>query len=651
MQESLNIFDEVKQYITQKQYHKAIALLEKLLQQDKQNQEATFYLGMCYKLNHNFTKAIEYFQKSIHIPATIGEPWMQLSECHYHLGNSVETEKCLQNALKHTPNNPLVIHRLAFLYQQTGRPKQSCKYYQLLTKHPDYQLDAHFQLALQLQALMQIDKAIEHYKILLELQPNHADACYALGSAYSFKRAYELAIDAFQTALKYNPNHPQSNMELAVAKAAICDWSNREQEEEQFITSLKHILKEGIIDLGKSVMQVNYFDVNPKLCLETAKQLSKQLEAGVRNINFPTSKTYKHNKIRIGYISPDFRAHAVGRLIHDIFRHHNRAQFEVYTYTLIPLEKEDAISNAIIKGSDHHIDCHRLNELEIAQQIRKDEIDVLIDMGGFTTYTKPRILAMKPAPVQMHYLGNPSSMGAVFTPHLLADRAWVPAENQTNFSEKIVYLDHAWICSPIQEKIPNLSRTELELPKDTFIYGSFNLPQKLEPETFNCWMEILHKTKDSILWIYAPVKIQQNSIKSQSIKAGIDPKRLYFAEHTSYDKYLAQLAQVDVFLDNFQYGAGSTAVNSLMMATPVLTYSGQRMVSRLGTAVNAAANMDSWNCYTKQEYLDKAIFWYKNQYKLTEVSNQLKKNIKESPLCRVDLFVLQLEEKILEIRL
>lgn len=642
---SQNILNEVRESISKKQYSHAIAVLENLLVNDKENLQAIFLLGISYKLSHDFNKAIIYFQQSFEVPSSVGDPWLQLSECHYHLGHFKETEKYLQEALKNGPNNPLVIHRLAFLYQQSGMHKQSCTYYQQLTKYPKFKVEAHFQLALQLQMLLLMDKAIEQYTKLLELQPDHVDGWYALGTAHSYKQSFELAIDCFEKALALNANHPQSNMELAIAKAAICDWSNREKEQNQFIASLKSIVGEGRIDLSKAVMQINYFDVSPALSLEAAKALSKQVASSVQHIKLPPNESYNHSKIRVGYISPDFRSHAVGRLIYDIFRHHNKEVYEVYTYGLIHIE-DDPIQHKIIQGSDHYVNCHELNEVEIAQQIRKDEIDVLIDLGGYTTYTKPKVMALQPAPIQMHYLGNPSSMGASFTPYMLADRSWIPEDNEPYFSEKMVHVDHAWISSPIPENIPELSKQELGLPDGTFIFGSFNLPQKLDPVTFKCWMQILEKTDNSVLWLYAPLRIQQENIRRQLNHAGIDLQRLYFAEHASYEKYLAQLSLVDVFLDNFQYGAGSTAVNALMMGTPVLTFAGQRMVSRLSRAVNEAAGLIEWNCDTEQAYLDKAIYWYQNHEKLVKEKNQLKENIQSSALCRVDIFVSQLENEI-----
>jgi protein O-GlcNAc transferase len=643
-------YGEVRDLLQQKKYTPAIEKLDDLLKQDGEDSQALFLMGMCHKLSLNFKSAITVFLKAANAVPSVDGIWQHLSECYYHLGLLSETESSLKKALVNNPTSPEIFNRLAFLYQQLGQPHLSAQYYFKLTQFEKFRTDAHFQLAIQLQIALQIDKAIEHYNLHLKLNPKNADAHYALGTAYAYQQHFNQAIQCFEQALHYQNQHPQATMELALAKADICDWDNRELEQRNFIHSLKEVLRSGQIDLTKTVMQVNFLDVNPDLCLQIAKACASQLLQSVQHIKLSSpDKPKSHAKIRLGYISPDLRSHAVGRLIYDVFRHHNREQFEVYVYALVRIVEEDTIQNSIENGSDHYINCEGMTDLEIANQIRNDEIDVLIDMGGYTTYTRPKVMALKPAAIQMHYLGNPMSMGAAFTPYMLADPYWIPEEQKKYFSEKILYLDHAWVASPISKHIPLLTRTALGLPEEVFIFGSFNHPKKLDPDTFSEWMEILKGASSSVLWLYAPLKIQQENLKKQAALAHVDLSRLYFAEHTNYEQYLARLRLVDVFLDNFQYGAGSTAANALMMGTPVLTLSGEKMVSRLGTAVNAAANMSSWNCETKQQYHDQALYWYHHSEKLTEEKAQLNANIQSSPLCQVDTFVQNIEVKIMEI--
>jgi protein O-GlcNAc transferase len=643
-------YEKIRVLLQQKQYPSALKELDTLLEQDSQDSQALFLLGMCHKLRLNFELAIIFFLKATKAVPPVDSIWQHLSECYYHLGRYSETEECLKKALQTNKNNPYLFERLAFLYQQLGQAHLSAEYYFKLTHFETFKVEAYFQLAIQLQIGLKMDKAVEYYNLHLQLNPKNADAHYALGTAYSYLQHFDKAIRCFERALQFQNQHPQATMELALAKADVCDWSNRELEQSNFIHSLKEVLRSGQIDLTKTVMQVNFLDINPELCLQVTKACAAQLLQSVQHVELSSpSKPKSHTKVRLGYISPDFRSHAVGRLIYDVFRHHNREQFEVYVYALVNIKQEDTIQEAIKNGSDHYINCEGMTDLEIANQIRDDEIDVLIDMGGYTTYTKPRVMALKPAPVQIHYLGNPMSMGAPFTPYMLADKHWIPEVNEKYFTEEMLFLDHAWVASPISEHIPLLTRTALGLPEEVFIFGSFNHPKKLDPETFNEWMKILKEASSSVLWLYAPQKIQQENLKKQADLAHVDPSRLYFAEHTNYEQYLGRLKLMDVFLDNFQYGAGSTAANALMMGTPVLTLSGEKMVSRLATAVNAAANMSSWNCVTKQQYHDQALYWYQNSEKLKQEKTLLESNIKASPLCQVGAFVKNVEAKMLEL--
>ncbi|WP_420583213.1 tetratricopeptide repeat protein [Reichenbachiella sp.] len=607
-------------------------------------------VGQLYLKVSQTQKALKCFLKCGQLNPEIKGLWLTIADCYYHLKVYEKVEENLKVGLKMHPNQPVLVNRLAFLYKQLGRIKASAKLYRQLIKFPEFAASAHFQLATILQELNMPRKSIAHYEELLKLEPDHADGYYGLGIAYAFMQDFESAIKNYQKALECDSGHLQSRMELSSARASICDWSSYLQDRVGFEQALSQITMSGDISLTRASFDINYFDLPPNIHKETATKCAKQIEKQLKDkrlAEWPIRKiNAKNKKLKVGYLSPDFREHAVGRLIYEIFEFHNKERFETFAYATIVTEEVDFVSQAIQENCDHFINCHHLTAVEIAKKIRADEIDVLIDLVGYTTYSKPAVVALKPAVIQMHYLGNPGTMGAEFTPYFLSDSEMVPEKHQKLYTEEILYLKHGWVASKIPDEIPNLTKADCNLPENALVYCSFNFPKKLSPEVFNVWMKILIEVQNSVLWIYAPLELQQENLMKEVSKFEVDKDRIIFADNVSYTEYLARLKLADIFLDSFFYGAGSTAANALMMGVPVLTLPGETFVSRLGSGVNAAASMKDWNCSNETEYLEKAVYWATHKAELFRLKKKLPLKVKESPLCDVKGFVSGLEQKI-----
>ncbi|UXX77926.1 tetratricopeptide repeat protein [Reichenbachiella carrageenanivorans] len=617
--------------------------------------EVLFALGVNFKQIGAFKKALVYFLKvSQSKPKTKGL-WINLADCYYHLNDYGKAEQSLKQGMKWSENHPVVLNRLAFLYKQTGRQKEAMALYQQLTKVAEFAAAAHFQLATLMQELNMPNQSIAHYKHHLKIRPDHADAYYGLGIAYAFMQDFERAIACYQQALKCSPDHLQSQMEISSAKATICDWGSYEADRAAFEQALVQLSMAGNVSLTRATFDINYFNLSPELHLATAKKCAEQIEQGVsRHVDkhFPPLDQLirgENDKIKVGYLSPDFREHAVGRLLYDVYRHHDRSKFEIYAYSMIVPEESDAITEATQSGCDHFVNSQGWSAFEIAKKIRQDGIDVLVDLVGYTTYCKPAVSALKPARVQMHYLGNPDTMGASFVPYFLTDSTLVPDEDQKYYTEQLMRLKSSWVASPLPTQLPMMTRKDCHLPEDAFVYCSFNFPKKLNPETFDLWMEILREVPNSVLWIYTPLQLQKDHLTHEAKLRGIDPARIIFAGNAPYLEYLARLPLADLFLDCLHYGAGSTAANALMMGLPLLALPGKTFVSRLGSSVNVAAGMNAWNCSDKAEYLDKAKYWGTHQDELAQAKAGWSEKVKQSALCDIPRFVSDLERVYLQL--
>jgi predicted O-linked N-acetylglucosamine transferase (SPINDLY family) len=351
--------------------------------------------------------------------------------------------------------------------------------------------------------------------------------------------------------------------------------------------------------------------VSPALHRQVAEQrasiINQSVKALRKQCTFDFAGRDKPQRVKIGYISPDFRQHAVGLLIKDMFAYHDRDNFEVFAYSLVDVD--DHVSQQIRHDCEHFIDVSKLSTQQAAQQVYDDGIDILIDLGGYTTYTRPEILALQPAPIQTSYLGYIDTMGADFIQHFIADDITVPAELAQDYTENILHLPGCFMPAAemqIAERI--FTRSECGLPEEATVFCSFNHPYKIDPQVFTAWMEILGKLPDSVLWLYAGSNSRvEHNLRQQAEQHNIDAHRLVFAEHLPPAEHLARLQLADLFLDTFIYNGGATTIGALSAGLPVLTLPGKTALARMGASIVSAAGLPELVCQDRDDYVSRAI--------------------------------------------
>ncbi|HEY9657986.1 MAG TPA: TIGR03032 family protein, partial [Allocoleopsis sp.] len=277
-------------------------------------------------------------------------------------------------------------------------------------------------------------------------------------------------------------------------------------------------------------------------------------------------------------------------------------------------------------------------------------IHILIDLAGYTLYSCPEILALRPAPIQMQWLGYPNTMGAEFVQYLLADPWLVPPELAKAYSEEIIYLPHAFVASsPLASPEGFLSRTSLGLPEDCFVFCCFNNTDKVNPQVFATWMRILQQVPHSVLWLGSCPEVVQNNLRQSAQKHGVEPNRLYFATYLSDAQYLARYRLVDLFLDTTQYSAGSTGVAALWMGVPLLTCPGDTNASRMGASLCAATNLEPLICSNLADYERKAVHLATHPEELQALRQHLIEQRHVLPLFDLQGFVGHLEAALRQV--
>ncbi|MBS4050456.1 MAG: acetylglucosamine transferase, partial [Methylomonas sp.] len=358
----------------------------------------------------------------------------------------------------------------------------------------------------------------------------------------------------------------------------------------------------------------------------------------------PTA-SYGHGKIRIAYCSSDFCLHPVAMLTAELFELHDREQFEVYGYCWTQ-QGHSPLRQRIIDAMDHFERIDSLTDEAAARLIREHEIDILVDLHGQTLGARANLLAYRPAPIQITYLGLPATTGLPSIDYVIADRFLIPEEYACYYSEKPLYMPDVYQVSDRQRKInPAPSRESCKLPAEAFVFCSFNNNYKYTPELFEAWMNILRRVPDSVLWLLADNPWSEINLKNHAKNFGIDPHRLIFASRVAPEDYLARYAVADLFLDSFPFNAGTTANDALWMGLPVLTLTGRSFASRMAGALLTAAELPELITYDLLSYENKAVELAQTPDRCSRLKAHLQKVKTDGVLFDTPRFVRNLEQQ------
>ena len=302
---------------------------------------------------------------------------------------------------------------------------------------------------------------------------------------------------------------------------------------------------------------------------------------------------YRHARLRVAYVSPDLREHPVGHLMAGIFERHDRRRFETIAIS-IGSDDGSPLRSRIQGAFDRFIDARPMASRQVAELMRELEVDVAVDLAGFTSDSRSDIFSYRPAPVQVNYLGYPGTLGTDYMDYIVADRHVIPPEHHGFYNEQVVYLPDAYLPPAvgvqIAERTP--SRAECGLPDEGVVFCSFNHDYKVSPHMFAVWMRLLAQVSGSVLWLMSRSELSQRHLREEAARAGIDPARLVFAQRVPrVEDHLARYRQADLFLDTHPYNAHTTAADALLAGLPVLTYRGQAFPARVAASLLHAAGL------------------------------------------------------------
>jgi predicted O-linked N-acetylglucosamine transferase (SPINDLY family) len=491
---------------------------------------------------------------------------------------------------------------------------------------------AWFNLGAELSGTGDIPGAMLAFRNVLMLSPHFEAAAINLARLLEADGRFEEAIAVLDGALQ--PDEERTG--LINQRARLLEQNKRLQEAEQeLIKSLMirpeqpdviqhwlHVrqkmccwgmLSDEVPGLSRDSMVLHAGPLSALALFDDVAQQRKINDVWIQRKTSPEDERlspatgYRHDRVRLGYISSDFCQHAMSLLIAELFERHDRSRFEVFGYCASPEDGSDT-RQRVIAAFDHFTRIVHLSDEQVARAIRADEIDILVDLNGLTSGARMQVLRWRPAPVQATYLGFVGPVPLPELDYLFCDPVVVPPAIASEYRPTPLYVAEFYQANDNKRaKAVPRSRAELSLPEDRFVFCCFSNHYRITEEMFAAWIEILRRVDHSILWLIADNIWSCSNLVEAARNAGIDPARIVFAPRTSPSEYLANLAAADLFLDTYPYNAGTVASDAIRMHLPLVTLSGQSFASRMAGRLLAALGAHDGIGVTAQDYVDKAV--------------------------------------------
>ena len=557
-----------------------------------------------------------------------------------HLNGQLEQAEALYHqVLDRQEDNFDATHLLGVVAMQTGRWAQAVELLsratQLNSNHP--QALANFGSALLY--TNRPDEALRQYDRALQLDPRFAGALNNHGNALQMLGRHEEAAESFRRLLELAPQFDFALGNGFQSRRHCCDWQD-------FSLQVAHVLE--ALSAGRRVDRpFSFLSVSGSAAhqLECARSYAIYMCPSAHPALW-TGERYTHERIRVAYISADFRAHVVSNLMVAIYERHDREQFHTIGVSL----KADEGADVVIRARNsltQFVDASRLSDDEAAQLIRELEVDIAVDLTGYTQGCRPGIFARRPAPVQINFLGFPATLGVPYIDYIIADEFAIPASSESAYAERVVRMPDSF--QPNDERrsqlaqVPTPLRSEVGLPSSGIVFCTFNNTYKLNPAFFDIWARIMREVPDSVLWLIGDTSTIRRHLCAEAAARGVEPARLVFAARVPYPEHLARLRLADLFLDSLPFNAGATASDALWSGVPVLTCVGEALASRMAGSLLRAIGLPELITFDAGEYERRAIELANDRDQLAEIKNRLAANRATHPLFNTERYCRHLE--------
>ncbi len=608
----------------------AIAHYEKALAIRPAYAEARNNLGNALQMLGRSAEAIAQYEMVLEVAPNDPVPYTNLGNVLGTLGRNEEAIHCYRKALAIKSDVAETHNSLGSALGALGRHEEAiahCK--AALSIRPDY-VHARVNLGDGLRALGRDEEAITQYEQVLALTPKHVEALIRRGNTLAALGRFDQASASFEKALSIAPGHPSAFRGLTRSALTACDWA-RTTKLSREIASTK----------GKATIYPFTF---LGYCSDPSLQLACARTFISNDIPVLPPRLWKgtiwwHEKIRIAYIAGAFHEHPNSYLTAELFELHDRSRFEVLAVSLGPDDGSD-VRARLVRAFDQFHDVRSKSNREIAMLLNDMQVDILVDQGGYTNYSRPEILAYRPAPIQVSYIGFPGTMGTDFYDYVIADRIVLPFDQQKFYTEKIVHLPESYQVNDSKRVIgaQTPSRRDAGLPDKGFVFCCFNNSYKITPAVFDIWMRLLRGVEGSVLWLYRGNAAAEVNLRREAASRGINPSRLVFAGRVNLQEHLARHRLAGLFLDTLPYNAHTTASDALWSGLPLVSCRGESFAGRVAASLLMSVGLPELVTESLEDYEALALRLATDASLLRDFRERLKQNRLTYPLFDTDRY-------------
>jgi protein O-GlcNAc transferase len=653
-------------------------LCHEILKTQQDNMQALYLLGLIYYQAANYDLSITYFQKVIHLDPENAGTYINLGNAFHERGFSDKAICSYQKALEINPRLPDAYINLVTTLVGSSRYDEALTYCRKALEFVPHSAELFDIMGSACQGKGQLNEAISYFKKALRKKPDSASTYNNLGIALHHSGWFSEAIAAYQQALKLNPN----------LNTVYINLGNALQEQGQFaeaISSYQKVLqgnpssREALNNLGNIFKDMGLLDdaesyyrraaqadkkdatscqnlllimhYNPRYDAQTIfhehLQFAKQYTEPLAPLILPlTNKRIPARRLKIGYISPDFRKQSVGFFIEPVLESHHHDRCEIICYANLP--SYDEASERMKGYADHWRDIAGVSDEKAAELIRSDEIDILVDLAGHTAFNRMLVFARKPAPIQITWIGYPNTTGLSSMDYKIVDNfSDPPGMTDRFYTETLLRMPDCFLCyrpyhdCPLVRRLPVLSNRHVT-------FGSFNTYPKISSHTFGLWIAILKATPHSRIIIKAK-SLADTGTREHAMsfftQAGIAQERIELLPwQSSANAHLETYNRIDIGLDTFPYAGTTTTCEALWMGVPVVTLAGTTHASRVGVSLLSNISLGELVAQTPDAYVRTAVALASDMQKLRYLRENLRKMMATSPLTDAKKFVTHLED-------
>ena len=584
----------------------AARLYSALLQQDPRHFYALYFLGFAYFESGEFERAAEL----------------------------------MAQAVKINPRSPDAFYNLGCSYLQLQRHQQAVLCFDAaLGLKPDYDA-AWTNRGVALLSLRRQSDALASFDRAIQLNPRDPEAFSNRGTAWFELQRYDRAAEDYARVAELAPDFPHARGNLALARSYCCDWRFAERDRAEITAAIR--AGRPAISPHASVLLLDSAE-DQLLCARNWTSTH-----GPAAHAPPAPGAYDHSKIRVAYVSGDFHQHATAMLLVGVLEEHDRERFEISGVSF-GADDSSALRRRVAAACDRFLDVQAASDHEIAQKLLDLQIDIAVDLKGFTQGSRPGIFARRAAPIQINYLGHPGTMGAEYIDYILADEIVIPPEMQRHYTEQVVYLPGSYQATDRHRLIPEErpTRAEAGLPEHAFVFCCFNNSCKITRENFHVWMRLLRSIEGSVLWLLAGNETAVQNLKGATEAAGVEADRLIFAPRTAPDSHLARHALADLFLDTLPCSAHTAASDALWAGLPLLTVAGTTFAGRVAASLLNALGVPELVTASLAEYEALALSLARKPQELAAIRAAVAERRRTSALFNTARFTRNLERAYL----